>query len=99
MTTGTVRELTNQIENKTNEIHALRRDLRELYQDLKEEVERVENDEREANRGRSVTWEEIEWDIQCTESAISAISKQVRALTERLYKLVSNTSSRRVATE
>ena len=99
MTTGTVRNLTNQIEEKSVEVHELRRELRELEEDLKIEVERVESNAAEASRGRSVRWEEIEWDIHCTETAISVITKQIQTLKDQLHEATSVYPASRIALE
>ena len=94
-----VGDLVNKIEGKLVEIQGLRRDLVELNQELREEVQRVEEDEEESKRGRSVKWEELEWDIQCTESAIAGISNKVELLKVQLYTTLSERSTRRVTTE
>ena len=89
MTTATVTELTNQIENKLSEIHELRRDLRELNHELRVERERIEGTEEEVRHGRSVRWEEIETDIYYTEVEIRGITREVETLKSRLYELIS----------
>ena len=99
MTTGTVRELTLEIENNLRELQEFKRDLKELYQDLKTEIERAEREEDIARYGKTVYWEEIEWDIYCTESAIERLTIRSKSLRDRLEGLLSKRSSRRVATE
>ena len=99
MMTGTVEYLTNQIKNKTSEIQELKRDLRKLNQSLIREVERVEWNKEEASRGKLITWEEIEWDIHVTKSAIKGITKEVDSIKDRLYKLIKVKSTRRIASE
>ena len=99
MTRGTVRELVNQIESKQAELHKLKRELRELNQDWRTECERCESSDREHSYGLSVRQEEIEWDIQCTESAIRAISNQVDTLKARLHEQITVRSKNRIATE
>lgn len=99
MTAETVAELTNQIENKLIEVQEQKRDLRELEQQLRLEVERLEGTEELARHGRSIRWEEIEWDITCTESAIKGITREINTLRERLYKLISREPFTRIALE
>ena len=94
-----VGDLVNKIEGKLAEIQGLRRDLVELNQELRDEVQRVEEDEEESKRGRSVKWEELEWDIMCTESAITGISNEVESLKVRLYTALSERPTRKVTTE
>ena len=94
-----VGDLVNKIEGKLAEIQGLRRDLVELNQELRDEVQRVEEDEEESKCGRSVKWEELEWDIMCTESAITGISNEVESLKVRLYTALSERPTRKVTTE
>ena len=99
MKNRTARSLANQIENKLREVQEQKRDLKELEQDLKEEIERVGKDERESRNGRSVRWEEIEWDIHCTETAIRCISEEVEKLREQLHELTRSRERGRIANE
>lgn len=99
MTAETVAELNQQIENKLSVLQELRRDLRELKQELSEEIERLEGTEELARHGRSIKWEETEWDIQCTESAIRGTSKELNSLKSRLNKLNNSRADSRIASE
>ena len=99
MTAETAATLTNQIENKLAEVHELKRDLRELNQQLNIEVRRLEGTEELARHGRSVRWEEIEWDICCTESAIEGITREINTLQSRIEELISLSPVKRIASE
>ena len=94
-----VGELLNKVERKLGEIQGLKIELVELNQELKNEIERVEVDKEEARRGKSIKWEELEWDICCTELAISGITNEVEVLKDQIYKILSGGASRRVARE
>ena len=94
-----VGDLVNKIEGKLVEIQALKRDLVELNLELRDEIQRVEEDEEESKRGRSVKWEELEWDIQCTESAIVGHTNEVESLKSQFYRILSGGSTGRITTE
>ena len=99
MTAETAAELTNRIENKLVEVHKLRRDLRELNQQLRVEVERLEGTEELARHGRSIRWEELEWEIICTESAIKGTIRELNELQRQLLEVNSAGLPTKIASE